>query len=156
MDIEEIRRLVELMEERGVVELEVENRKGKLRLVRENNRAVLAPPVPERGPAPSHPEAAGPSLPAAGPSEVAVPSGGKLVTSPMVGTFYRSSGPDAQPYVDVGDVVEKGTVLCIIEAMKIMNEIEAEFPGRVVEILVENGHAVEYEQPLFVIEPLQA
>jgi acetyl-CoA carboxylase biotin carboxyl carrier protein len=75
------------------------------------------------------------------------------VTSPIVGTFYRASSPDKPPYVEVGDVVKKGQVLCIIEAMKLMNEIESETAGKIVQILVENGHPVEYGQPLFVIEP---
>jgi acetyl-CoA carboxylase biotin carboxyl carrier protein len=75
------------------------------------------------------------------------------VTSPIVGTFYRSSSPDKPPYVEVGDVVKKGQVLCIIEAMKLMNEIESETAGKIVQLLVENGSPVEYGQPLFVIEP---
>ena len=75
------------------------------------------------------------------------------MTSPIVGTFYRSSSPDKPPYVEVGDVVKKGQVLCIIEAMKLMNEIESETAGKIVQVLVENGAPVEYGQPLFVIEP---
>src|SRR5437763_16404522 len=126
MEIDDIRKLVELMEERGVVELEMEDGKGKVRLVRENHRAPVFPafappasalPVNVAAPAlerPAEPAATGPAI-----------------TSPMVGTFYRAPSPDAKPYVDVGSVVEKEDVVCIIEAMKMMNEIRAETRGRV-------------------------
>ncbi len=92
------------------------------------------------------------SEPTAGPKS-AVPSNQKQVASPFVGTFYRSPSPDADPYVREGQVVKRGDVLCIIEAMKLMNEIEAEFPGKIVSILVENGQPVEFGEPLFIIEP---
>jgi acetyl-CoA carboxylase biotin carboxyl carrier protein len=87
-------------------------------------------------------------------AEEAIPELGVKISSPMVGTFYRAPSPDAKPYVEVGAVVEKGDVVCIIEAMKMMNEIQAEVRGRVSRILVENGQPVEYEQPLFLLEPL--
>ncbi|HWP35744.1 MAG TPA: acetyl-CoA carboxylase biotin carboxyl carrier protein, partial [Thermodesulfobacteriota bacterium] len=91
---------------------------------------------------------------AAAPAAAAADGKGyRTVTSPIVGTFYRAASPDAPPYVEVGSVVKKGQVLCIIEAMKLMNEIEAEFDGRVVAILVENGQPVEFGEPLFHIEP---
>jgi acetyl-CoA carboxylase biotin carboxyl carrier protein len=153
MEIDDIKKLVELMEERGVVELEIEDPKGRIRLVRENHRALALAPF--ASPAPPTP---------ALPVTVAAPNGERLpepaattdtaVTSPMVGTFYRSASPDAKPYVDVGSVVEKDDVVCIIEAMKMMNEIRAEVRGRVRKILVENGQPVEYDQPLFLLEPL--
>lgn len=158
MEINDIRKLVELMEEKGVVELEMEDRKGKIRLVRENHRAPLlgmlgpSPPVSSPLPplAPPVIAAASPEERAGEPTQIA----GTTITSPMVGTFYRASSPEAQPYVEVGSVVEKGDVVCIIEAMKMMNEIQSETRGRVVKILVENGKPVEYGQPLFLLEPL--
>ncbi|MBI3303730.1 MAG: acetyl-CoA carboxylase biotin carboxyl carrier protein [Deltaproteobacteria bacterium] len=155
MEIDDIKKLVELMEERGVVELEMEDRKGKIRLVRENHRApapvgVVSAPAPLPTLVPPVTVAAPPEKPAVEPA----PAPGIAITSPMVGTFYRSPSPDAKPYVDVGAVVEKGDVVCIIEAMKMMNEIQAEARGRVLKILVENGQPVEYEQPLFLLDPL--
>jgi acetyl-CoA carboxylase biotin carboxyl carrier protein len=153
MEIDDIKKLVELMEERGVVELEMEDGKGKIRLVRENHRAPALAPF-------SLPSTSTPTLPLS----VATPNGERpaepatttdmAITSPMVGTFYRAASPDAKPYVDVGSVVEKDDVVCIIEAMKMMNEIRAEVRGRVRKILIENGQPVEYEQPLFLLEPL--
>jgi acetyl-CoA carboxylase biotin carboxyl carrier protein len=155
MEIDDIKKLVDLMEEKGVVELEMEDRKGKIRLVRENHHTPTA----------SAPLAIVPSLPSIAPPVMPVapvaeqptdptPATGTTITSPMVGTFYRASNPEAQPYVEVGTVVEKGEVVCIIEAMKMMNEIEAEVRGRVIKVLVENGKPVEYGQPLFLLEPL--
>jgi acetyl-CoA carboxylase biotin carboxyl carrier protein len=157
MHIDDIRKLVELMEERGVIELEMEDQAGKIRLVRENHR-VVAPvaTVPVISPLPATPLPVAPMAPpirAPAMEPAAVPPG-LQITSPMVGTFYRASGPDATPYVEIGTVVEKGDVVCIIEAMKMMNEIQAETRGRVLEILVENAHPVEYGQPLFVLESL--
>jgi acetyl-CoA carboxylase biotin carboxyl carrier protein len=159
MEIGEIRKLVELMEEKGVMELEVEDRKGKIRLVRENHHAVSASTpafVPAAVAAPLS-AAQTPMLSEKGAErrEEQQEKSGRTVNSPMVGTFYRAPNPDVEPYVDVEDVVNQGDVLCIIEAMKMMNEIEAEFSGRIVKVLVENGQPVEYEQSLFLIEPLQ-
>jgi acetyl-CoA carboxylase biotin carboxyl carrier protein len=167
MEIGEIRKLVELMEEKGLMELEVEDRKGKIRLVRENHHAASVPvpafvPATVAAPLPSV-QTVVPSETGGGrerdgsslSSEQGQEKSGQTVNSPMVGTFYRASSPEAEPYVDVGNVVNQGDVLCIIEAMKMMNEIEAEFGGRIIEVLVENGQPVEYEQPLFLIGPLQ-
>ena len=153
MEIDDIRKLVELMEERGVVELEMEDRKCKVRLVRENHRAPALPaftsPPP---PTPALPVTI--SVPA--PDQPVEPATvtSATITSPMVGTFYRAPSPDAKPYVEVGSGVEKEDVVCIIEAMKMMNEIRAEMRGRVRKILVENSQPVEYDQPLFLLEPL--
>ncbi len=155
MEINDIRRLVELMEEKGVVELEMEDRKGKIRLVRENHRAPMpGPALPVSPPLPpiTPPVIATPAVEDR--TETPAQAAGATINSPMVGTLYRASSPEAQPYVEVGSVVEKGDVVCIIEAMKMMNEIESEVRGRVVKILVENGKPVEYGQPLFVLEPL--
>ncbi len=154
MEIDDIRKLVELMEERGVVELEMEDRKGKIRLVRENHRApMVAQFIPPPLSLPAQP------VPVTAPLAVeraAEPSSttDTPIVSPMVGTFYRAPSPDSKPYVDVGSVVEKEDVVCIIEAMKMMNEIRAEVRGRVRKILVENGQPIEYDQPLFLLEPL--
>src|SRR5437867_23990 len=155
MEIDDIKKLVELMEERDVVELEMEDHKGKIRLVRENHRA----PAPVAGssatpPLPTLIPAVAAAAPSDGRAAEQAPAVGTVISSPMVGTFYRAPNPDARPYVDVGAVVEKGDVVCIIEAMKMMNEIQAEARGRVLKVLVDNGQPVEYEQPLFLLEPL--
>jgi acetyl-CoA carboxylase biotin carboxyl carrier protein len=147
------------MEEKGVVELEIKNSSGEIRLVRENHHAAAATPAvlpaPVFAPPPSlvqeHPDFVQTPLatrteePAS--SRIAIPS-------PMVGTFYRAPSPDAKPYVEVGSVVEVGDVVCIVEAMKMMNEIQAEMRGQVVKVMAENGKPVEYGQPLFLLEPL--
>lgn len=153
MDIDDIKKLVELMEAGGVVELEMEDPKGKIRLVRENHRIPVAVPAPSFPP--SLPVAVLPTVApvASQPVEVALPPD-RVIASPMVGTFYRASNPEATPYVDIGAVVQKGDAVCIIEAMKMMNEIQAEQSGRVVRVLVENAQPVEYGQPLFLLEPL--
>jgi acetyl-CoA carboxylase biotin carboxyl carrier protein len=135
MDIAEIRKLVRLMRDHGIAELEVQDRRGKVRLVREQLGSMAA----ERPAAPA-------TADGAARREV-------VVTSPMVGTFYRGPGPDAAPFVELGALVEPGQVLCIIEAMKMANEIAAEARGAVRRILVEDGTAVEYGAPLFVLEP---
>lgn len=160
MELDDIKRLMELMEEKGVVELEIKNASGEIRLVRENHRApVQAAPVLAVSPpitaALSTQTVIAPPLP---PSEEtptpAAQSRGTAIPSPMVGTFYRSPSPDAKPYVDIGSVVEIGEVVCIVEAMKMMNEIQSEIRGRVIKIMAENGKPVEYGQPLFLLEPL--
>lgn len=151
MEIDDIKKLVELMEERGVVELEMEDRKGKIRLVRENHRAPALAPFASP-PTPVFPVTV--AAPTTERSAEPATTTDTAITSPMVGTFHRAPSPDAKPYVDVGAVVEKDDVVCIIEAMKMMNEIRAEVRGRVRKILVENGQPVEYDQPLFLLEPL--
>ena len=115
--------------------------------VRVQRPAPQAPTTPM--PAPGAPVEAGPAPVVAD----VVPSSRVTVEAPMVGTFYRAPSPNAEPYVREGDVVKEGQIVCIIEAMKLMNEIEAKVGGRIAKILVENGHAVEYGQPLFLIEP---
>ncbi len=142
MELDDIRKLIKLMEEKGLAELELKNRLGEVRLVRGVARSA---------------HAAEPVIPPPAPTPVATPEAfepGQAIHSPMVGTFYRAPNPDAEPYVEIGTVVEKGAVVCIIEAMKMMNEIQAEQRGRVTRILVENAEPVEYEQPLFVLEPV--
>ena len=159
MELREIKALLALMRDFGLSELEIEDKKGKVRLVRaansadERHRAAAAAP---RGPVRAAAEAAvglgGPVSDAWPPAAPELGPGQRYVQSPMVGTFYRAPSPDADPFVEEGDSVRKGSPLCIIEAMKMMNEIEAEIGGRVVRILCENGQPVEYGQPLMVIE----
>ena len=163
MEPREIKALLELMQEYGLVELAIEDKKGKIRLVRgdlapataHRESAPAAAPVKSRTPLPRRKEPSSPddaSLAPATPAQPALTDNQKLVTSPMVGTFYRAASPGAAPFVEEGDHVRKGQALCIIEAMKMMNEIEAELSGRVVRILCENAQPVEYGQPLLILE----
>jgi acetyl-CoA carboxylase biotin carboxyl carrier protein len=158
MELREIKALLALMQEYGLTELELDDKKrGRLKLVRAPAAsATISDPMPAVTPttgrkAARHvtPQAAKDGSASASPS---IGENQRLVTSPMVGTFYRAASPDAQPYVEEGNLVRKGQTLCIIEAMKMMNEIEAEVPGRIVRILCENAQAVEYGQPLIVVE----
>jgi acetyl-CoA carboxylase biotin carboxyl carrier protein len=145
MDLRKLKTLIDLVAESGISELEITEGDGKVRIVK-------AYPTPAAIPAPmtvAAPVQAAPVAPAA--PVVEVPTG-HVVKSPMVGTFYRSGQPGAEPFVNVGSQVKEGETLCIIEAMKLMNEIEADAGGTIREILVENGSPVEYGQPLFVIE----
>jgi acetyl-CoA carboxylase biotin carboxyl carrier protein len=160
MDLDEIRNILELMREHELAEFELEQENVKLRL-----RKHTGPPWPVGGPLPQMAYA----QPAAGPAPGA--AGGQaapppvltaaddddvdlaIVKSPIVGTFYRAAEPGAKPYVEVGEMVKKGQVLCIIEAMKLMNEINAECDGEIVKAYVENGHAVQYGERLFAIKP---
>lgn len=160
MNLDEIRELVKIVEESGIVDLEVTQRGSKVRISKYPSHAPSHPQV-------SHflvpgqtqhqpPTSAAPTAPATPATNEAPASSKNLaeIKSPMVGTFYRSPAPDAEPYVNAGDTISKGHVLCIIEAMKLMNEIEADFACRVVEVLVENAQPVEYNQPLFRVEKL--
>ncbi|MBV8774089.1 MAG: acetyl-CoA carboxylase biotin carboxyl carrier protein [Deltaproteobacteria bacterium] len=158
MEIREIKALLALMKEYGLTELELDDKKrGKLRLVRgqAGSPAILEPGTvgarPQPGKTARHVSA---RVAKAGDSAAApaLSDNQRLVKSPMVGTFYRAPTPDAPPYVEEGNAVRKGQTLCIIEAMKMMNEIEAEMAGRIVTILCENAQAVEYGQSLMVIE----
>ncbi|MFZ5539950.1 MAG: acetyl-CoA carboxylase biotin carboxyl carrier protein [Pseudomonadota bacterium] len=151
MDLRKLKTLIDLVAESGIAEIEVTEGEDKVRIVK-HNPVAAPPPAPAPAPAPVFtapaPSAAQASAP---PPAVAEEPKGHVVKSPMVGTFYRSSSPGAKPFVEVGQAVKPGDTLCIIEAMKLLNEIEAEVAGVVKEILVENGQAVEYGQPLFVI-----
>ncbi len=158
MEVKEIKALVALMNEYGLVELEIEDKKGKVRLVRAGAKAEAGSLTVDDGAAPTAKaqvsraaKAAKPEEPTAGASPELAPNQ-RLVQSPMVGTFYRKPSPEAPPFVEEGDTVRKGQPLCIIEAMKMMNEIEAEVAGRVVRVLCESGQPVEYGQPLMVLE----
>jgi acetyl-CoA carboxylase biotin carboxyl carrier protein len=152
IDYDEIRRLVGLLEEKNLSVFELEVEGLKVKISRNLPPAAPAPAVaPAAAEAPRMPEAPSPAQ-AAGPSpELAV--GHHLIKSPMVGTFYRAPDPTSAPFVDIGDPVKKGQTLCIIEAMKLMNEIEADVDGTIAEIYVENAKPVEYGQKLFSILP---
>lgn len=153
MDIRKVKKLIELLEESGIDELEIHEGEGSVRISRHSNRAVqyAAQPVQVAAPAPAAAPAAAPvaAAPAAAPAPAALT--GNVVKSPMVGTFYRASSPEAKPFAEVGQTVKKGDILCIVEAMKMMNHIEAEASGTIGQVLVENGHPVEFDQPLFTI-----
>jgi acetyl-CoA carboxylase biotin carboxyl carrier protein len=152
MNIKELKELIDLLKDTEVTELEIEKAGVKVRI----KKGRSAPPsiaehadgsataLVEKAPAPEVQEL----------KEKPADQGIVTIKSPIVGTFFRSSSPDAVPYVEVGDVVKKGQVLCIIEAMKLMNEIESEVDGKVIEILLENAQPVEYGEPLFRIESL--
>lgn len=150
MDLRKLKTLIDLVSESNVSELEITEAEGKVRIVKGGGvPMVMQAPVvmPQAAQAVSAPVAAVASVPAA-PTE---PSG-HAVTSPMVGTFYRSASPGAKAFVEVGSQVKVGDTICIIEAMKILNEIEADKAGTVTQVLCENGQAVEYGQPLLIIE----
>ena len=150
MDLRKLKTLIDLVSESNVSELEITEAEGKVRIVKGGGAVVqqFAAPLVAAAPVAVAPAVA---APAAAPVEAPAPSG-HLVKSPMVGTFYRASSPGAASFVEVGSQVKAGDTICIIEAMKILNEIEADKAGTVTQILGENGQAVEYGQPLFVIE----
>ncbi|MBU6368680.1 MAG: acetyl-CoA carboxylase biotin carboxyl carrier protein [Burkholderiales bacterium] len=154
MDLRKLKTLIDLVSESNVSELEITEAEGKVRIVKGPVGApvAVAAPAMAGAPAASTPAVALPAAPvAAAAVEVPVASG-HVVKSPMVGTFYTASSPEAKPFVQVGSVVKEGETICIIEAMKILNEIEADKSGTVSRVLVDNGQAVEYGQPLFMIE----
>jgi len=160
MELRELKALLALMLDFGLSELEIEDKKGKVRLVRAAGSLGEHPPVlagrPKLAVAHAATAIASGAVPAnTGPAAAAeLAPGHRYVQSPMVGTFYRAASPDSDPFVEEGDSVRKGQALCIIEAMKMMNEIEAEFRGRVARVVAENGQTVEYGESLFLIEPL--
>lgn len=149
MDLRKLKTLIDLVAESGIAELEITEGEGKVRIVKfsQNVPPAVYPPA-ELGSAPgSAPVVAAPAPAAEAPAVIQ----GHAVKAPMVGTFYRSPNPGAAPFVEIGQTVKEGDPLCIIEAMKLLNEIEADKSGVIKEILVENGEPVEYGQPLFVI-----
>ena len=153
MDLRKLKTLIDLVSESNISELEITEADGKVRIV----KSEPAAPAPQINYMQAQPMAAAPvpgAAAAAAPvAEPAVPvETGHPVKSPMVGTFYRSANPGAKPFAEVGDAIKEGQPICIIEAMKIMNEIEADKSGTVKRILCENGQAVEFGQPLFIIE----
>ena len=150
MDLRKLKTLIDLVSESGIAELEITEGEGKVRIVKFSQAmqpvAYAAPAAPVYAPAPNAAEGAAGGAPA----PVPVPAG-HTVKAPMVGTFYRAANPGSAAFVEVGQTVKEGEPLCIIEAMKLLNEIEADKSGVITEILVENGEPVEYGQPLFVI-----
>ncbi len=156
MDLRKLKTLVDLVAESGISELEITEAEGKVRIVKATPQISLPPQ------AYAYPAAAMPAQPATAPgtavavAETVAPAAaqltGQIVKSPMVGTFYRSPNPESAPFTVAGKPVKVGETICIIEAMKLMNEIESEFAGTVREVLVENGQPVEYGQPLFIID----
>lgn len=145
MDIKDIKALYKFLRDTDIVEIEIEEEKGKVRIrrggVAHREEVAYAAPVsvPVR-------DVKAEDAPQARPDNI------KVVTSPMVGTFYRAASPEASPFVEMGSIVRSGQALCIIEAMKLMNEVEGEYSGKIVSILVENGQPVEYGEPLFHVE----
>ncbi|MEO5844284.1 MAG: acetyl-CoA carboxylase biotin carboxyl carrier protein [Caldimonas sp.] len=149
MDLRKLKTLIDLVSESNISELEIAEADGKVRIVKASPQ--IAPAAPST--IAQHAPAATSALREGAPAEVAPPEPtGDVVKSPMVGTFYRSASPGSDPFIEIGSVVKVGDPVCIIEAMKIMNEIEADAAGTIREILCENGQAVEFGQPLFVIE----
>jgi acetyl-CoA carboxylase biotin carboxyl carrier protein len=155
VDIRKVKKLIELLEESGISEIEISEGEESVRISRYPQPGTvsmaaapmaLAPPAAHAAPAVAAPVATSVAPPPAPASR------GQQVTAPMVGTFYSGPAPGAKPFVEVGSEVKPGDTLCVIEAMKMMNQIESEFAGRVVSVLVENGNPVEFGQPLFVIE----
>ncbi len=153
MDLRKLKTLIDLVSESGVAELEITEGDDRVRIVNRNGAApvqvhqpvTVAQPMPVPAPAPE--AAPAPAAAPAAPQQTGTP-----LTSPMVGTFYRAPSPGADPFVKVGDTVKKGQVVCIIEAMKLLNEVEADMDGTIKEVCVENGQPVEFGQSLFIIE----
>jgi acetyl-CoA carboxylase biotin carboxyl carrier protein len=153
LDIRKVKKLIELLEESGIAEIEIKEGEEAVRISRMPTGQVISHVAPTYAPAPmiaapvaaAAPAAAVPAAPARGAKE-------HVVTAPMVGTFYGSASPGAKPFVEIGTEVKEGQVLCIIEAMKMMNQIECDKAGRVVSVLVKNGDPVEFGQTLFIIE----
>lgn len=152
MDIRKVKKLIELLEESGIAEIEIKEGEESVRISRSSSLTVAPAPMVAAAPvaAPAVAPASAPVAPAAG-NESAVPSG-HTVNSPMVGTFYRAPAPGAANFVEVGDKVSEGDTLCIVEAMKMMNQIEADKSGTIKAILIDDAAPVEFDEPLFVIE----
>jgi acetyl-CoA carboxylase biotin carboxyl carrier protein len=158
MDLRKLKKLIDLVQESGIAELEITEGEEKVKIVKGGEATVtpLAPAAAAAAPAAAPAAAGAAPAPAAaattGPAAEAPAPSGHVLKAPMVGTFYRSASPDAKPFIEVGQNVKAGETVCIIEAMKLMNEIEADATGMIKAILVENGQPVEYGQPLLIIE----
>lgn len=168
MDLNYLKKLLKIVDESGVDEVEIEEEGSKIRIkktptIKENSQNVFPLTFPQNFQIPVQAPVTQPTIPSTTPQvteekkvieEKKVEKKYHEIKSPIVGTFYRAPSPDAEPYVKVGDIVQVGQVLCIVEAMKLMNEIESDVNGKIVQILVENAQPVEYGQTLFLIEPL--
>jgi acetyl-CoA carboxylase biotin carboxyl carrier protein len=150
MDIRKVKKLIELLEESGIAELEISEGEESVRISRHPRTAPPAASPAPQAPAVAAPPA--PKLPATAAGEHKPRNDDQTITSPMVGTYYSASAPGAKPFVELGMEIKVGQILCIIEAMKMMNQIESDKTGRVTAILAKNGEPVEFGQPLFVIE----
>jgi len=148
MDLRKLKKLIDLVEESGITELEVSEGEEKVRIAKHPN---IAPQQTYMIPQAAPMAAPAVSAPTATVEEKSDLPEGQVIKSPMVGTFYRSASPDSDPFVEVGSVVKSGQTLCIVEAMKLLNEIESDHAGTVKAILVENGQPVEYGEPLFIV-----
>ncbi|WP_430405772.1 acetyl-CoA carboxylase biotin carboxyl carrier protein [Fluviicola sp.] len=160
MNLNEIQDLIKFVAKSGVTEVEIEQKDFKITIKSEKKSdsqiivQAAAPVVPQMvAPQVAAPQVAAPAAESAAPAAASEDSKYITVKSPMIGTFYRSSGPDKEPFVSVGQSVNKGETVCIIEAMKLFNEIEAEFSGKIVKVLVDDATPVEYDQPLFLVDP---
>jgi len=151
MDIRKIKKLIELLEESGIAEIEIKEGEEAVRISRMPAGGVAAQPLPQAQPS-AAPAAVAAAVPVAEAGEPKPKPNEHVITAPMVGTFYGSPSPGAKAFVEIGDEVKVGQVLCIIEAMKMMNQIEADRAGRVTSIMARNGDPVEFGQPLFVVE----
>jgi acetyl-CoA carboxylase biotin carboxyl carrier protein len=149
MDLRKLKKLIDLVQESGIAELEITEGEEKVKIVKGGGVSVMTTAPQAAAPAPAAAMEAKPA--ATPPAEPTAGQEGHVVKAPMVGTFYRSPSPDAKPFVEVGQSVKEGDTICIIEAMKLMNEIEADASGVVKAVLVENGQPVEYGQPLFIL-----
>lgn len=163
MDLKQIHELIKIINKSNIGEISIEDKDGKVTIKQKEDQVVtvaapqaaqvynVAPAAPQAASAPSATAAPAPSTS----SEASSPKADNLITikSPMIGTFYRKSSPDKPSFVEVGTVVEPGKVVCIIEAMKLFNEIESEVSGKIVKVLVDDASPVEYDQPLFLVEP---
>ena len=149
MDLRKLKTLIDLVSESNVSELEITEAEGKVRIVKSAPVGMSAPVTYSMAPAAA---VSAPPVAVAAVEAAPVAPEGHMVKSPMVGTFYRASSPGSKPFVEVGDTIKEGETICIVEAMKILNEIEADKSGTVTRIMVDNGQAVEYGQPLYVIE----
>ena len=158
MDIRKIKKLIELLEESGIAEIEIKEGEEAVRISRMPTGAAAPQPLPVAAHAATLPAAAAGPAPAAAPPPAEGAAGAKpkanehVITAPMVGTFYASPSPGAKPFVELGDEIKLGQVLCVIEAMKMMNQIEADRAGRITSIMARSGDPVEFGQPLFVVE----
>jgi acetyl-CoA carboxylase biotin carboxyl carrier protein len=151
MDIRKVKKLIELLEESGIAELEISEGEESVRISRHPRMAMPAPAV-AAAPLAIPVAAAPPQKPATAAGEHKPRNDDQTITSPMVGTFYSASAPGAKPFVEIGQEIKVGQILCIIEAMKMMNQIESDKAGRITAVLAKNGEPVEFGQPLFIIE----